>query len=187
MIKELWNVGLKVTDLDREVAHSRGRCVACLARTGLDGRRGTRIRNPHAWRRPHCSSSRRSCSEILFPVAFGRGLTHAVYEVDELDAKYARIRALGAGSLVEPTEVSAAFGRRRLAFFRSPSGFVFEVMQVLEREDLTPVGDPEAARHRRGASHFEVGADFKQDVWLREWIAGNICEGGASPRRVAVV
>jgi len=36
--------------------------------------------------------------------------------------------------LVEPTEVSAAFGRRRLAFFRSPGGFVFEVMQVLERK-----------------------------------------------------
>ena len=59
------------------------------------------------------------------------GLTHAVYEVDELDAEYARISALGAEVLVEPTQVSAAFGRRRLAFFRSPSGFVFEVMQVL--------------------------------------------------------
>jgi hypothetical protein len=35
--------------------------------------------------------------------------------------------------LVEPTLVSAAFGRRRLAFFRSPGGFVFEV-QVLERK-----------------------------------------------------
>ena len=62
------------------------------------------------------------------------GLTHAVYEVDNLDAEYARISALGAEVLVEPTEVSAAFGRRRLAFFRSPGGFVFEVMQVLERK-----------------------------------------------------
>ena len=64
----------------------------------------------------------------------GLKVTHAVYEVDDLDAEYARIRALGAEVLVEPTEVSAAFGRRSLAFFRSPSGFVFEVMQMLERK-----------------------------------------------------
>jgi hypothetical protein len=57
--------------------------------------------------------------ENLVPGGVRPGLTHAVYEVDDL---------------VEPTQVSAAFGRRRLAFFRSPGGFVFEVMQVLERK-----------------------------------------------------
>ena len=57
-----------------------------------------------------------------------------VSRYDDLDAEYARIGALGAEVLIEPTEVSAAFGRRRLAFFRSPSGFIFEVMQVLERK-----------------------------------------------------
>jgi catechol 2,3-dioxygenase-like lactoylglutathione lyase family enzyme len=72
--------------------------------------------------------------ENLVPGGVRPGLTHAVYEVDDLDAEYARISALGAEVLVEPTQVSAAFGRRRLAFFRSPGGFVFEVMQVLERK-----------------------------------------------------
>jgi hypothetical protein len=90
------------------------------------------------------------------------GLTHAVYEVDELDAEYACIRALGAEVHVEPTEVSAAFGERRLAFFRSPSGFVFEVVQVLERK----ISNSCWTRHCRSASRSEVGADFKQDVWL---------------------
>jgi hypothetical protein len=32
-----------------------------------------------------------------------------------------------------PTEVKARFGRRRIAFFRSPGGIVFEIMQVFER------------------------------------------------------
>ena len=76
--------------------------------------------------------------ENLVSVGVRPGLTHAVYEVDDLDAEYARISAVGTEVLVEPTQVSAAFGRRRLAFFRSPGGFVFEVMQVLERKILIP-------------------------------------------------
>jgi catechol 2,3-dioxygenase-like lactoylglutathione lyase family enzyme len=60
------------------------------------------------------------------------GLTHAVYEVDDLDAEYERIKSLGAEVLIEPSFVKAGFGSRRLAFFRSPGGFVFEVMQILE-------------------------------------------------------
>ena len=66
------------------------------------------------------------------------GLTHAVYEVDDLDAEYARIRALGAEVLIEPAEVTAAFGRRRLAFFRSPSGFIFTASDGAKWPSNTP-------------------------------------------------
>ena len=134
MIKELWNVGLKVTDLDREVAFLRevGATLVLRERVPMLGEE-----------REYAILVLGGVRMLLFEtvvfedlVAGGvrPGLTHAVYEVDDVDAEYARIRALGAEVLIEPTEVAAAFGRRRLAFFRSPSGFVFEVMQVLERK-----------------------------------------------------
>ena len=134
MIKELWNVGLKVTDLDREVAFLREVGASLVLREWV---------SMVGEEREYAILMLGGVRMLLFEtVVFENlvsggvrpGLTHAVYEVDELDAEYARISALGAEVLIEPTEVSAAFGRRRLAFFRSPSGFVFEVMQVLERK-----------------------------------------------------
>jgi catechol 2,3-dioxygenase-like lactoylglutathione lyase family enzyme len=135
MIKELWNVGLKVIDLDREMTFLRevGAPLVLRERASMMGEE-----------REYAILMLGGVRMLLFEtVVFENlvsggvrpGLTHAVYEVDDdLDAEYARISALGAEVLVEPTQVSAAFGRRRLAFFRSPSGFVFEVMQVLERK-----------------------------------------------------
>jgi hypothetical protein len=40
--------------------------------------------------------------------------------------------ALGTDVLIPPMEISAGIGSRRLAFFRSPGGLVFEVMQIRE-------------------------------------------------------
>ena len=60
------------------------------------------------------------------------GLTHAVFEVEDLDQEYERLTAMGLEVLVEKVEISAAFGSRRLAFFRSPNGMVFEILQILE-------------------------------------------------------
>jgi catechol 2,3-dioxygenase-like lactoylglutathione lyase family enzyme len=142
MIKELWNIGVKVTDLDREVAFLRqvGASLVLRERVALVGEE-----------REYAILMLGGVRMLIFEtvvfenaVAGGvrPGLTHAVYEVDDFDAEYARIRALGAEVLVEPSEISAAFGRRRLAFFRSPGGFVFEVMQVLE-DGLRKAGPPE--------------------------------------------
>ncbi len=60
------------------------------------------------------------------------GLTHAVFEVANVDAELERLVALGTEVLIPPIEVSAALGSRRLAFCRSPGGLVFEVLQIRE-------------------------------------------------------
>lgn len=131
MIQNLWNIGLKVKDLDREVRFLEAVGARLLLREKLpvgDGLEyailtlaGTRL--------------------LLFPTVIFEdkieggvtpGLTHAVYRVDDLDQEYERIKGLGAQVLIEPLSVSAGFGSRRLAFFRSPDGFVFEVMQIIE-------------------------------------------------------
>ena len=64
------------------------------------------------------------------PVPPPYGLTHAVFEVADVDAELERLNALGTEVLIQPIEVSAALGSRRLAFCRSPGGLVFEVLQI---------------------------------------------------------
>ena len=60
------------------------------------------------------------------------GLTHAVFEVEDVDTTLAELRAAGTEVLLEPIEISAGLGSRRLAFCRSPGGMVFEVMTIHE-------------------------------------------------------
>jgi hypothetical protein len=52
--------------------------------------------------------------------------------VNDLDRELERLLALGTDVLIPPMEISAGIGSRRLAFFRSPGGLVFEVMQIRE-------------------------------------------------------
>jgi len=93
MIKELWNVGLKVTDLDREVAFLRdvGASLVLRERVSMVGEEreyailmlgGVRM-----------LLFETVVFENLVPGGVRPGLTHAVYEVDDLDAEYARISA----------------------------------------------------------------------------------------------
>jgi catechol 2,3-dioxygenase-like lactoylglutathione lyase family enzyme len=58
------------------------------------------------------------------------GLTHAVFEVRDVDGEVERLTARGAELLIPPLDISAGFGARRIAFLRSPGGMVFEVMRI---------------------------------------------------------
>lgn len=60
------------------------------------------------------------------------GLTHAVFEVDDHDAACAAALAAGARQLTEARVFEAGFGKRRVAFFQSPGGLVFEALKILE-------------------------------------------------------
>jgi catechol 2,3-dioxygenase-like lactoylglutathione lyase family enzyme len=133
MIKDLWNVGVKVTDLDAEIEFLKKVGVELVLRDRLPMAREER---------DYAVLLLGGVRMLLFTsVVFEDsvegevrpGLTHAVYEVDNLDAEYARIRDLGAEVLIAPTTIAAGFGSRRIAFFRSPGGFVFEIMQALQR------------------------------------------------------
>jgi catechol 2,3-dioxygenase-like lactoylglutathione lyase family enzyme len=67
------------------------------------------------------------------------GLTHAVFEVAALAPEVARLTAKGVEVLIPPIEISAGFGTRRIAFFRSPGGLVFEVMEIKESAAVVEV------------------------------------------------
>jgi catechol 2,3-dioxygenase-like lactoylglutathione lyase family enzyme len=132
MINNLWNIGLKIADLDTELDFLQKLGATLVLRDVLpvDGDQLeyaiVRLGGVRLLLFP------KVIFEDQVPGGVAPGLTHAVYQVDNLDAEYARIKALGAQVLIEPRYVEAGFGSRRLAFFRSPGGMVFEIMQVLE-------------------------------------------------------
>jgi catechol 2,3-dioxygenase-like lactoylglutathione lyase family enzyme len=136
LIQNLWNIGLKVKDLDREVRFLEAVGARLILRETLLVGAGLE----------YAILTLGGTRLLLFPTVIfedrieggvAPGLTHAVYEVDDVDREFDRIKALGAAVLLEPVSVTAGFGSRRIAFFRSPDGFVFEVMQITE-DKLAP-------------------------------------------------
>ena len=132
MIKNLWNLGIKVTDLDRELEFLKAVGAELILREKLPvGEQGLE----------YAILTLGGTRLLLFPkVIFedrikegvATGLTHAVFEVDDCEKEFERIKTLGGEVLIEPFLLSAGLGTRRLAFFRSPGGVVFEILQVIE-------------------------------------------------------
>jgi hypothetical protein len=60
------------------------------------------------------------------------GLTHAVFEVEDHAAACAAALRAGARQLTEARVFEAGFGKRRVAFFQSPGGLVFEALKIIE-------------------------------------------------------
>lgn len=73
--------------------------------------------------------------EDLIGRALPPGYLHDVYEVDDFDEHINRLRESAVQFIMEPQEIEADFGRRRIAFFENPDGMRTEVMQVLEDSD----------------------------------------------------
>ena len=133
MEASLWNIGVKIDDLAREVDFFEalgGKVLVRETRSKSDG---------EAYEVALLEFGKTRLSLMpkpLFEDALSHpliaGLTHAVFEVDNLEEAYEQITGLGAETLCEPRQICVGLGTRRIAFFRSPNGFVFEVMQILE-------------------------------------------------------
>ena len=128
----LWNIGMRVADVAAESAYFQALGAKLRLHEKLttpDGEfeyalldfAGTRL-----------FLSPKTVFEHRLPSVPPDGLTHAVFEVSDLDKELDRLAALGTEVLVAPIEISAGIGSRRLAFCRSPGGLVFEVMQIYE-------------------------------------------------------
>ena len=59
------------------------------------------------------------------------GLTHIVYEVTPLEPLLDRLKGEGIEPFFGPEEVQTPFDRRRIVFYRTPSGFIFEAFELL--------------------------------------------------------
>ena len=133
MKPKLWNIGLKIDNLDTEIGfleaigaefryrETRSKPSGEKYETALLEFGGTRtflVDEP---------VFERMLKHQLTP-----GLTHIVFEVDNLVEAYEQITGLGAEVLIEPKQVAGGYGSRRIAFFQSPNGIVFEMIQILE-------------------------------------------------------
>jgi catechol 2,3-dioxygenase-like lactoylglutathione lyase family enzyme len=132
MDAKLWNVGAKVSDVDREVAFFEELGAALLLREKRDTPAGEVDYALIAFAGTRIFLTPKTVFEDALPSVLSSGLTHAVFEVAKLEPEVERLKALGTEVLLPPTEISAGFGTRRIAFFRSPGGLVFEVMEILE-------------------------------------------------------
>jgi hypothetical protein len=128
---KLWNIGMKVKDVDGEAAFFAAAGGKLLLREKVESAAGTvdyalvQFGDTRIFMTPKTIFEDR----LLEPLQ--NGLTHAVFEVADLGPEVERLTALGTEVLLPPTEILAKFGRRRIAFFRSPGGLVFEVMQII--------------------------------------------------------
>lgn len=127
---KLWNIGMRVADVAAETGYftaAGGRVRVHEKFTTPDGDfeyalvefGGTRL-----------FITARTVFEHKLKGKLADGVTHIVFEVDDVDAEFARLVALGSEVLLAPHEISAGFGSRRIAFLRTPGGVVFEVMTI---------------------------------------------------------
>ena len=128
-MRGLWNLGIKVGDLDAEL-----RFLEACGATGIE-KGMTRGQNGDV---PYGMAFLGPQRLLLFPHVLyednldeplKHGLAHAVFEVDEVAEIVKRLEQRGVRPIWGPTELPTAFGRRRMAFFRSPSGFIFEAFE----------------------------------------------------------
>jgi predicted enzyme related to lactoylglutathione lyase len=122
---KLWNIGVRVADLEKEVSYFKALGAVLRIQENLatnDGQfeyalldfGGTRL-----------FLTPKTVFEDTLPESLRDGLTHVVFEVKDVDTTVKELTAKGTEVLIAPMEIDAG-----LAFCRSPGGVVFEVMQI---------------------------------------------------------
>ncbi len=133
MNPKLWNIGLKIDGLDACIAFleaMRAKFRYRETRSKLDGGKYETALLEFGGTRAFLVEEpvfEHKLNHQLIP-----GLAHIVFEVDNLAEAYEQITGLGAEILFEPKQVSGGYGSRRVAFFCSPNGLVFEMIEILE-------------------------------------------------------
>lgn len=127
----VWNLGVKVRDLDTELEFLKA-CGATRIEKGInqtpDGDLGFGM--------AFLGSQRLLLfPKVIYESALSEplkgGIAHAVYQVEDVTKVVREFGVNGVSPIWGPQEVSTPFGRRRIVFFRSPSGFIFETFQHL--------------------------------------------------------
>lgn len=132
MDAKLWNLGAKVADVDAEVAFFVKLGGRLLLRERFATPDGEASYALVAFGGTRLFLTPKTVFEDALKDALQPGLTHAVFEVRSLAEEIERLTALDTEVLLPPTDIEAGFGKRRIAFFRSPGGIVFEVMEITE-------------------------------------------------------
>jgi catechol 2,3-dioxygenase-like lactoylglutathione lyase family enzyme len=136
MLTRLWTIGIKVPDLERELAfHEQMGNPVVLDETLEVG--GERFRIPLIrMGDKYIHLAEKMVYESLLERELPFGIAHVVYRSSSFDEDVRKVVSAGGTALREVATISAGFGERRVAFFRGPSGWIFEIIEVLR--DLVP-------------------------------------------------
>src|SRR5262245_7365622 len=130
MLRGLWTIGIKVPNLERELTFHRavGNEVVLDETLVVDG---IDYRVPLVkMGDKYLHLAETMVYEHQLGITLPYGPTHLVYVSDDFEIDVQQFLAAGATQIREPIEVSAGFGDRTVGFFRSPSGWIFEVARV---------------------------------------------------------
>jgi hypothetical protein len=132
MLTGLWTVGIKVPDLEAELAFQQ----QMGSKTILDD---TIVFEGESFRIPllrmgdkYVHIAERMVYEKTLSQPLPYGIVHLVYISDAIERDMERATRSGATCFIGLSEITAGFGRRRVAFLKSPSGYIFEIIEILE-------------------------------------------------------
>jgi catechol 2,3-dioxygenase-like lactoylglutathione lyase family enzyme len=126
----LWNIGIRVADVEKEVAYFMALGAVLRVKDKLTTNNGQFEYALLDFGGTRLFLTPRTVFEHALPEPLRDGLTHAVFEVNDVDATLKDLVAQGTKVLIAPMEIDAGLGSRRLAFCRTPGGVVFEIMQI---------------------------------------------------------
>jgi predicted enzyme related to lactoylglutathione lyase len=127
---KLWNIGIRVANVEKEVSYFKALGAVLLVQEKLATRNGQFEYALLDFGGTRLFLTPKTVFEHALQESLRDGITHAVFEVKDVDATLKEIVAQGTEVLIAPMEIDAGLGSRRLAFCRSPGGVVFEVMQI---------------------------------------------------------
>lgn len=130
MLTGLWTIGIKVPDLERELAFHRaaGNEIVLDETLSIDG---IDYRIPLVkMGDKYLHLAEKMVYERELGITLPFGPTHLVYVSDDFEADVKRFLSAGATQVRETIEVSAGFGDRKVGFCRSPSGWIFEIAKI---------------------------------------------------------
>lgn len=127
---KLWNIGIRVADVEKEISYFKALGAVLRVQEKLATRNGQFEYALLDFAATRLFLTPKTVFEHALPESLRDGLTHAVFEVKDVDAALQELVAQGTEVLIPPMEIDAGLGSRRLAFCRSPGGVVFEVMQI---------------------------------------------------------
>jgi catechol 2,3-dioxygenase-like lactoylglutathione lyase family enzyme len=127
---KLWNIGIRVADVEREASYFQALGAVLRVRERLKTKNGQFEYALLEFAGTRLFLTPKTVFEDALAEPLRDGLSHAVFEVKDVDATLKELAAKGTEILVAPLEIDAGLGSRRLAFCRSPGGVVFEVMQI---------------------------------------------------------
>jgi len=132
MLTGLWTAGIKVPDLEKELAFQE----AIGSTVVLDD---TIVFEGESFRIPllrmgdkYLHLAEKMVYERMLPEPLPCGIVHLVYMSDSFERDVEGAISAGAACFIGPSEITAGFGRRNVAFLRAPGGYIFEIIEILE-------------------------------------------------------